>query len=164
MARLNWEGATPPLQHPEDPLRFVKDFLYGVVLAKLGICRFTRFDAQPDDVKYVYNKVVPALVQAILADDPDFNPDNDWITGKRPPTVAVGTGAVRWFVEIQESAKAIFEMSPDAKASALFERMYAASPRAGCFLDDLRVALMKGDPDWRGPYVQENRGLPHDNR
>lgn len=161
MARTDdWSNVVPPLQHPADPLRFVKELIWGLAMDKFALCRHRRYTDQPDDIQFFYNKVVPRLVEAILADDPEWNPDNEWLKGQRPPTAAKSTGALRWFVEIQELQKATFEMSQDFKTTALYDRMYRSSDRNSCFLDDLRAALMKGDPDWRGPYIEDIPPLP----
>ncbi|BAD58753.1 hypothetical protein [Nocardia farcinica] len=160
MPRDDWSDTVPPLQHPDDPLRFVKEYVWGLAMDKLGITRHRRYTDLPDDVKFVYNRVVPALVDAILADDPDWNPDDEWLKGRRPPTVAKGTAALRWFVEIQELQKATFELSSDLLNSALYDRLYRDHDRHGCFLSDLRTALMKGDPEWRGPYIDTTPPLP----
>lgn len=151
MAGLSLSGESSPLFDAADKLRYVKELAWGLALDKLGIGRHRRYDDQPDDIKYLYNKILPALVAAILADDPDWTPDDDWIKGHRPPTIARGTTAVRWFVEIQEASKALLELSPDMRSGALYDRMYREHEGQGSFLADLRTALMKGDPDWRGP-------------
>lgn len=155
----DWSNAVPPLQHPDDPLRFVKELIYGLVMDKFGLTRHRRYDDLPDDAAFMYNKVVPALRDAILADDPNWTPDDDWLMGKREPTVAQGTAAVRWFVEIQELQKATFELTDGLASSSIYDRLYKDT-RGGCFLNDLRAALMKGDPAWRGPYVEVDPGLP----
>lgn len=160
MPGLNLTGARPPLFAPNDKLRFVKELAYGLALDKLGIMRHRRLSDQPDDVMYMYGNVLPALVHAIVADDPNWNPDDAWLKGERAPTRARATGAVRWFVEIQELQKATFELAPDLRTGAIYDRLYKQNGSAGCFLDDLRAALMKGDPAWRGPFIDSTPPLP----
>lgn len=135
-----------------DKLAHVKEFFYGVVMDGFGQRRHIGMDEQPDDVKYVHNKLVPALFAAIKTDDPAFDPQAQWFDEPRAlMSEAQGTGAVRWFVEIQEAFKAQLELTPDGRNSALYTRLFKSSAQYGCFLDDLAAALRRDDPEWRGP-------------
>ncbi|RBO82057.1 hypothetical protein [Nocardia puris] len=133
-----------------DKLARVKEFFYGVVMDGFGQRRHIGMDEQPDDVKYIHNKLVPALYAAIKADDPEFDPQAQWFDQPpAPPSEAGDTGAVRWFVEIQEAFKAQLELTPDGTRSPLYIRLFKSSAQYGCFLDDLTAALRADDPDWR---------------
>lgn len=133
-----------------DKLAHVKQFFYSVVLDGFGQRRHIGLDDQPDDVKYIHNKLVPALFHAIKADDPDFDPQAQWFDDvRKPASEARGTAAVRWFVEIQEAFKAQMELMPDGRSSPLYVRLFKSSAQYGCFLDDLTAALRADDPDWR---------------
>ncbi|AXK88632.1 hypothetical protein SAMN05421776_12342 [Nocardia farcinica] len=144
-----------------DKLQHVKNFFYGVVMDGFGQRRHIGMDEQPDDIKYIHNKLVPALWHAIKTDDPEFDPQAMWFDDPPAPmSEATSTGAVRWFVEIQEALKAQMELMPDGRSSALYTRLFKSSAQYGCFLDDLTVALMKDDPEWRGPYIDTTPPLP----
>ncbi|WP_029923850.1 hypothetical protein [Nocardia otitidiscaviarum] len=131
-----------------DRLKHVKEFYYSLALDGFGIRRHIGFDSLPDDIKYVHNKVMPALYKAILADDPDYDPQGFHFDGK-PGTEAQGTGGVRWFIELLEAHKAFLELSE--YHGDLYTRLYRSDGQYSCFLDDLRAALYKDDPEWRGP-------------
>lgn len=160
MPWLDFTGAPPPPHANNDTLRHVKHLVYQLARDRESILRHRRLADQPDDVLYMYGNVLPALVSAIEADDPEWIPDDAWLLGQRPPTSASSTGAVRWFVELTEFQKATFELSPDLRTGAVYDRMFKQNGSSSCFLDDLRAALMKGDPGWRGPYVDTTPPLP----
>lgn len=128
-----------------DRLAHVKEFFYSVALDGFGIRRHIGIDALGDDVKALHNRIVPALFHAIQADDPGYDPQA--IYEGHPGTEATGTGGVRWFVELLEANKAFMEITGE-KFGPLYERLYAPGQH-GCFLDELREALMLDDPEWR---------------
>ncbi|WP_330253156.1 hypothetical protein OG874_00625 [Nocardia sp. NBC_00565] len=131
-----------------DRLANVKNFYYSLALDGFGIRRHIGIDALPDDVKALHNRIVPALFDAIRADDPGYDPQGFHIDGK-PGTAAKRTAAVRWFLELLEANKAFMEITGE-KHGALYERLYQPGQHS-CFLDDLTEALRKDDPNWRGP-------------
>lgn len=135
-----------------DKLHHVKQVFYGLVLDGFGQRKHVGMDGQPDDVKYVHNRLVPALWQAIKTDDPGFDPQAQWFDEPRAPmSEAQGTGAVRFFIEIQEALKAHLELLPDMRNSQLYTRLFKSSAQDSCVLDDLITALRRDDPEWRGP-------------
>ncbi|MFE7797050.1 hypothetical protein [Nocardia sp. NPDC057440] len=140
-----------------DRLANVKQFFWSLALDGFGIRRHLGLDALGHDVKFVHNRVVPALYQAIKSEDPGYDPEAFHLRGE-PTTQANGTGAIRWFVELMEAHKAfqaLIEPTGD-----LYVRLYKEDGQHGCFLDDLRNALMKDDPEWRGPYMAPRGPMP----
>lgn len=131
-----------------DQLTTVKQFYYSLALDGFGIRRHIGIDALGHDVKALHNRIIPALYQAILADDPGYDPHGHHVEGN-PPTEAQGTAAVRWFVELLEANKAFMALIGE-KHNPLFERLYQPGQHS-CFLDDLTEALRRDDPDWRRP-------------
>lgn len=130
-----------------DKLKNVKQFYLSLALDGFGIRRHIGVDALGDDVKFIHNHVMPALFDAIRADDPDYDPQGFHFEGK-PGSEARSTGAVRWFVELLEANKAFMQMTGE-KHAPLYERLYQPGQHS-CFLDDLTAALRQDDPDWRG--------------
>lgn len=138
-----------------DRLKNVKEFYFRTVLDGIGARRFIGQDGMPDSFKYLHNKVLPALYDAIRADDPAYDPHGEFVgypdakgaMVKTAPTEAGGVAGVRWFAQLMETDRAI-QANKD-EASDLYTLLYKSSVQYGCFLDDLVAALEKDAPDWR---------------
>lgn len=138
-----------------DQLTNTKAFFAGVVLAGFGARTYLSHDRAPQYVKVLHNWVVPRLYDAIRTHDPVWDPAAEieaghWVIGgpQASFTVADGTAAVRWFVELMEFAGAFQRMVDDT--SEWYDALFQSSVQNGCFLDGLVDALRKDDPSWRG--------------
>lgn len=139
-----------------DALANVKRFFFSNVLDGFGARRYGSMDELSEELKFLHNKVLPALYDAITDGDPDWDIDaeletGNWLMGPQESlTEASSTGAVRWFVELMEGHKAFQELIDTY--CPLYVRFYKSSAQYGCFLDDLRTALSADDPSWRQPW------------
>lgn len=152
-----------------DLLANVKRFYFNSVLDGFGVRKFIGYDDLSEDLKFLHNRVLPALYDAIKDGDPDWDVDAElaaghWVMGPQTSlTEASGTGAVRWFVELMEAHKAFQELLDPY--CPLYTRFYKSSMQYGCFLDDLRNALVQDDGDWRKPNTvadQDDDTTPQD--
>lgn len=129
-----------------DKLANVKRMFFDTAAAGFGARRYIGMDRMRDDFKYLHNKVLPALYDAIRADDPDYDPHAEYVDGKAP-SEAAGVGGVAWFVQIMEGLRA--QMAAIDKNSDLYCLLFESSAQDGCFLDDLTAALDQDEPNWR---------------
>lgn len=140
-----------------DMLANVKKFFFDNSLDGFGVRRYIGYDDLSEDVKFLHNRVLPALFTAIKDGDPDWDVDAEmaaghWVMGPQTSlTEASSTGAVRWFVELMEGHKAFQELIDPY--CPLYIRFYKPSNQYGCFLDGLRNALSADDPNWRKPWT-----------
>lgn len=142
----------------DDQLHHVKAFFLDAGLAGFGARRWMANDRLPDDVRRIFDRVLPALHDAIATHDPAWTYsaiDAEIHAGRwmgDPPagslSAATGTDAVRWYVELLEGGQAWMELC-GAEGSDLYERLFHSSAAHGSFLDDLRAALRADDPTWR---------------
>lgn len=139
-----------------DALANVKRFFFANSLDGFGLRRYVGYDELGEDVKFLHNRVLPALFDAIKDGDPNWDVDAElaaghWMMGPQESlTEASSTGAVRWFVELMEGHKAFQELIDPY--CPLYVRLYRPSAQYGCFLDGLREALSADDPAWRKPW------------
>lgn len=138
-----------------DRLKNVKEFYFRTVLDGIGARRFLGQDGMPEAFKYLHNKVLPALYDAIRADDPAYDPHGEFVgypdaqgtMVKTAPTEATGIGGVVWFTQLMEADRAV-QANKD-EGSDMYTMLYKPSVQYGCFLDDLVVALTADNPNWR---------------
>lgn len=137
-----------------DQLMNVKAFFVARVLAGFGAREYLGLDRSPQYVKVLHNWVLPALHRAILTHDKGWDADAEiraghWILGgpQYSFTVATGTDAVRWFVELLEFTRAFNAVVDDT--AEWYDAMFGSSVQNGCFLDGLIAALKQDDPAWR---------------
>lgn len=129
-----------------DKLRNVKAFYVENVIDGFGIAKYVGFDKYGEDARFLHSRILPALYEAIQADDPDYDANRDYLAGEFT-SEAKSTDAVRWFVELMEGHKA-FQQLIDPRGE-IYNRLYEPGQH-GCFLDGLRAALTADDPEWRG--------------
>lgn len=128
-----------------DQLANVKALFKSVTLDGFGARKYVGHDRLDGARNFLHTIVMPKLWQAILADDPAYDPLGD-------ATEAQGTGAVRLFVSCLECFR---EFESLAHPGEDIWHIFFQSGPEGCFYDDLVTALAQDDPQWSGP-------VPHD--
>lgn len=122
-------------------LAHVKELFVAVTLDGFGSRRYVGHDRLDPARTFLHNVVVPKLWQAILADDPKYDPLG-------AASEAQGTQAVRLYISFLEAFREFERLAHPTED--LWHLMFA-SGQESCFYDDLVAALRADDPEWSGP-------------
>lgn len=124
-----------------DKLAHVKSLFKAVALDGFGVRKYVALERLDGGRRFLHHVVLPKLWQAILADDPLWDPLGD-------ATEAAGTGATRLFISLLECHREFERLGH--RGEEIWHLMYEPG-QEGCFMDDLVAALRADDPDWSGP-------------
>lgn len=124
-----------------DKLAHVKALFKAVTLDGFGVRKYVALERLDPGRSFLHQVIAPKLWQAILADDPAWDPLGD-------ATEAQSTGAVRLFVSFLEAHREFERLAHPGED--IWHVMYQPG-QEGCFMDDLVAALAADDLDWSGP-------------
>lgn len=136
-----------------DQLANVKALFTTISLDGFGVRKYMATERMDPARKFLHHVVMPKFWQAILADDPHYDPLGD-------ATEAQGTGGVRLFVSFLECFR---EWERLAHPYEDIWHVLWAQGQEGCFFDDLVIALQKDDPDWSPTPFETNGPAVHPN-
>lgn len=132
-----------------DRLAHVKSLFKAVALDGFGVRKYVAAERLDGGRRFLHQVVMPKLWQAILADDPAYDPLGD-------ATEAQSTGAVRLFVSFLECHREFERLGHPGED--IWHVMYQPG-QEGCFYADLVAALALDDPNWSGPAPFDERQL-----
>lgn len=142
-----------------DPLYNVKRFFIGAAWSGFGARQFVDTEMLHPGLRFLHDVVVPKLWQAILADDPAYNPEGE-------PTTARGNAAVKFFVAFMEGFR---EWEVLANPTGDVWHVLFEPGQHGDFMGELCTALQADDPTWsptpwsrNGPAVHPSL-MPEEN-
>ncbi len=121
-----------------DKLAHVKSLFKAVALDGFGVRKYVALERLDGGRRFLHQVIAPKLWQAILADDPAYDPLGD-------ATEASGTGAVRLFVSFLECHREFERLGHPGEE--IWHVMYEPG-QEGCFFDDLVTALEVDEPGW----------------